>query len=82
MRDHLVKAARALKVRAADILPADDSPPAPAFTHQYAQVRGVEDLVSAYCALPVRWRRNLLQLARVMVSTAASPTGDEKEPAS
>ena len=78
----LVKAARALNVRAADILPADDSPPAPAFTHQYAQVRGVEDLVAAYCALPMRWRRNLLQLARVMVSTAASSTADENEPVS
>lgn len=72
----LVKAARTLGVPAAEILPQDDAPPMPAFLRQFMDVRGVDQMVSAYCAIPsAHQRRLILQLARAM--NPATATEDE-----
>jgi transcriptional regulator with XRE-family HTH domain len=64
----LVKAARFLKIAAADLLPEDDrSKPAPGFIHRLTEVRGVSELVNAYCALDnLGLRRAVLRFVRAM----------------
>jgi transcriptional regulator with XRE-family HTH domain len=63
----LVKAARFLNVSAADLLPPDDAPPTPAIARRFTEVRGVEELVDAYCALPQSaQRRAVLELVTAM----------------
>jgi len=64
----LVKAARFLAVPASDLLPADDEvKPMPGFVNRFAEVRGVPELVDAYCGLKnPALRTVLLQLLRAV----------------
>jgi transcriptional regulator with XRE-family HTH domain len=78
----LVKAARFLKVNAADLLPPDDAvEPTRGFVHRYAEIRGAAEMVNAYCALPSpAVRRAVLQLVRIMARDEASGAERETEP--
>jgi transcriptional regulator with XRE-family HTH domain len=79
----LVKAARFLRVSAADLLPPDDAvEPVQGFVRRYAEVRGVVEIVNAYCALhSPTVRRALLQLVRIMARDDASAAAErETEP--
>ena len=70
----LVKAARFLGVRTSDLLPPDDDlTPMADFVHRFTEVRGVADVVDAFCAMRnPALRRALLRLMRAMYPTAAS----------
>jgi transcriptional regulator with XRE-family HTH domain len=48
----LVRAARALDVRPADLLPAADAPPLPEQAGRLLHVRGADQLLQGYAALP------------------------------
>lgn len=85
----LVKAARFLKIRTVDLLPADDEmAPAPDFVHRLTEVRGVAELVNAYCAMPNPViRRAVLRFARAMgpkdaqeAALAMMDSDDDMEP--
>ena len=79
----LVKAARFLKVPAADLLPPDDAvEPAPDFVHRVALVPGAAEVLNTYCAMKRQpLRRALLQFIRVMAQEEAGGA-DEREPGS
>ena len=74
----LVKAARFLKVPAADLLPPDDGvESAPDYIHRVNLVPGAAEVLNTYCALkrpPLR--RALLQFIRVMAQDAADGEGE------
>ncbi len=74
----LVKAARFLKVRAVDLLPDDDGArAAPDYFRRFNEVRGVAELVNAYCAMRnPALRLALLQFARAMGSKEVRATVD------
>jgi len=74
----LVKAARFLKIRTVDLLPSDDEVRAvPAYVHRLSEVRGVAELVNAYCAMPnPMLRRAVLRFVRAMGPKAALATAD------
>ena len=74
----LVKAARFLKVQAADLLPPDDAvEPIPDFVRRFAQVPGAADVVNAYCTVrSPALRRAVLQFMRAMARTAASTNAE------
>ncbi len=78
----LVKAARFLAVPSGDLLPSDDEVKAmPNFVHRFSEVRGVPELVDAYCALRNPALRTVfLQLLRAMngkTSSDPKPMVDE-----
>ena len=63
----LVRAAKALDVAAAELLPAADAPRMPEALRQSLGQRGAEQLIAAYSQIPSSaQRRALLQLARTM----------------
>jgi transcriptional regulator with XRE-family HTH domain len=67
----LVKAARFLKINASDLLPKDDERQSQSFVRRFTEVRGVEKLVDAYCALPdAAQRRAVLDLVLAMAPTS------------
>ena len=73
----LVKAARFLKVRAVDLLPDDEVNAAPDYIRRFNEVRGVAELVNAYCAMPnPTLRQALLQFARAMGPKGGLETAD------
>jgi len=70
----LVKAARFLEIRAADLLPPDDRVVGtPSLNPRLAETRGAAEIVNAYCAVgdPLL-RRALLNLTRTLGPKAAS----------
>ncbi len=77
----LVKAARALGVAPAVLLPdeGDPTPRSPAILAMLANLRGVEELVELYARIPTaRLRRNVLVIFRSLVGLAeATPTREE-----
>ena len=64
----LVRAARFLKVRASDLLPPDDDDTAAAaFVRGFGTVRGMAEVLNAYCAISSKSQRGaLLVLMRAM----------------
>ena len=83
----LVKAARFLRISAADLLPPDDRvEPAPDFLHRLTEVRGLAEIVNAYCAVPSpALRVALLKLTRSLgrkAELAAGVPEADREPRS
>lgn len=77
----LVKAARFLKVQAADLLPPDDQTKAlPDLAPRLAEVAGAADIANAYCGLQnAEVRRALLKLTKTLNAAAATETAaDDK----
>ena len=74
----LVKAARFLRISPADLLPPDDrSEPMPDFLHRLTEVRGLAEIVNAYCALPnPALRVALLKLTKSLGPKADLAAGD------
>ncbi len=69
----LVRAARFLGVRASDLLPPDDDDEAASFVRGFIEVRGVAEILNAYCAIPSKTQRSaLLHLMRVMARKTGS----------
>jgi transcriptional regulator with XRE-family HTH domain len=66
----LVKAARFLGVQPADLLPEDEAPSYPqAVARRFAEVRGVAELVNAYCEVEDQGlRRAVLQFVRAIAA--------------
>jgi transcriptional regulator with XRE-family HTH domain len=82
----LVRAARFLKVRVSDLLPADEvDDKALAFMRGVDTTRGAAEILNAYSAIPGKGQRSaLLRLMRAMAAKADSPAkkpADETEPA-
>jgi transcriptional regulator with XRE-family HTH domain len=74
----LVKLARFLGVPPGELLPQDDAPPTPSsqLIAQHMTVRGAEELLESYCAIPqASQRRALLHLVRVMLDAAQDVDG-------
>jgi transcriptional regulator with XRE-family HTH domain len=73
----LVRAARALEIPAADLLPAEDGQGLePSVTRRMSEVRGMAALANAYCALrSPALRRAVLQVVRVMAKEQKAPAG-------
>jgi transcriptional regulator with XRE-family HTH domain len=74
----LVKAARFLEIRASDLLPPDDGvQPAPEVMQRITDVRGLAEIVNAYCAVPDPvLRRALLKLTKALGSKEAAAAED------
>jgi transcriptional regulator with XRE-family HTH domain len=65
----LVRAAKALDVEPADLLPATDAPPLPEQTGRLLHVRGADQLLRGYAALP----SNALRRAILNIVLAVQP---------
>jgi transcriptional regulator with XRE-family HTH domain len=73
----LVRAAKALSVQPADLLPTTDAAPLPP-SAQLLGLRGAQELLEGYADIPsVKLRRALLILVRAMRAHAASEAPDE-----
>ena len=71
----LVRAARFLKVRASDLLPPEDEDDkaASVFARGFGTVRGMAEVLNAYCAIPSKTQRSaLLVLMRAMAPKTGS----------
>jgi transcriptional regulator with XRE-family HTH domain len=72
----LVRAARFLRVRTSDLLPPEDQDDtaALAFARGFGTVRGMAEILNAYCAIPSKTQRSaLLVLMRAMAPKTDSP---------